>query len=593
MRVAIYSRYSSDLQKASSIEGQIRVCRERAEREGWTMVGVYTDYTVTGAFMNRAGIQQLRQDLAAGKFDVILAEALDRLSRDQEDVAGFYKRAQFAGVRIFTLTEGEITSLHIGLKGTMNALMLSDMKEKVRRGQRGRVEVGKIGGGNCFGYRVVKRVTETNEVTSGERRIEPEEADIVRRIFREFADGKSPRKIASDLNRDGIPGPRGRKNGEDCWREGKWQQSTIYGNWQRGSGILNNELFRGVIVWNKVSYPSNPETGRPVARVNPESEWIRMEVSELRIIDEELWQAVKGKQKRTRTSSKKFWQHQRPEYLFSGLIKCGCCGGGFGKISTFQYGCSAVRNKGEAVCENRRNIRQDELELTVLNALQARLMDPALFEVFCKEYTAHLNRLRDEREASRKRARRDIERLRARATRIVRMAIDGYGSDALKVELKEVESKANEMEALLQEQPEAPNVRLHPDMAHRYRQEVTALIRMFREDSRRHEASGLIRGLIEKIVLVPDPNSDRLLVNLHGELAGILNLAESEPEMMRSEEELTQIRLVAGLDQIKHMKQGRFRMRERRHASSTSTLGAGRGGKLVGPGGLEPPTRPL
>src|ERR1700730_2584960 len=75
-----------------------------------------------------------------------------RLSRDQEDIAGLYKRMAYADVKIVTLSEGEVTHLHVGLKGTMNALFLKDLADKTRRGQRGRIELGKSGGGNAYGY---------------------------------------------------------------------------------------------------------------------------------------------------------------------------------------------------------------------------------------------------------------------------------------------------------------------------------------------------------------------------------------------------------------------------------------------------------
>jgi DNA invertase Pin-like site-specific DNA recombinase len=107
-----------------------------------------------------------------------MAEALDRFSRDQEDTAGLFKRLTFAGVNVVTLAEGDITHLHIGLKGTMNALFLKELAEKTRRGLRGRIELGKAGGGVSFGYRIVRRL-EKGLVTTGEREIVPEEAAIV------------------------------------------------------------------------------------------------------------------------------------------------------------------------------------------------------------------------------------------------------------------------------------------------------------------------------------------------------------------------------------------------------------------------------
>ncbi len=119
----LYARYSSELQREASIEDQLRMCQERAAKEGWLVAGSYTDQAISGASLIRPGIQKLLQDAAAGKIDIILTESLDRVSRDQEDIAHVYKRMRFHGVRIVTLSEGEVNELHIGLKGTMGATL--------------------------------------------------------------------------------------------------------------------------------------------------------------------------------------------------------------------------------------------------------------------------------------------------------------------------------------------------------------------------------------------------------------------------------------------------------------------------------------
>jgi len=127
---AIYARYSSDLQREASIEDQIRICRERAAKEGWSIYKEYSDSGISGASLIRPGIQKLLQDAQAGRFGIVVTESLDRLSRDQEDIAHIFKRIGFAGGRIVTLSEGEINELHIGLKGTMGALYLKDLADK-------------------------------------------------------------------------------------------------------------------------------------------------------------------------------------------------------------------------------------------------------------------------------------------------------------------------------------------------------------------------------------------------------------------------------------------------------------------------------
>jgi DNA invertase Pin-like site-specific DNA recombinase len=213
MTVAIYARYSSENQRDASITDQFRVCREFAQRQGWKVAAEYSDHAVSGATIMRPGFQAMMREALQKKFDIVMAEALDRFSRDQEDTAGLFKRLTFAGVNIVTLAEGDITHLHIGLKGTMNALFLKELAEKTRRGLRGRIELGKAGGGVSFGYRIVRRL-ENGLVTTGEREIVPEEAAIVRRIFSDYAAGASPKrsprlsmpKVSVDrVGRSGVP----------------------------------------------------------------------------------------------------------------------------------------------------------------------------------------------------------------------------------------------------------------------------------------------------------------------------------------------------------------------------------------------------
>jgi DNA invertase Pin-like site-specific DNA recombinase len=129
LKVAIYARYSSDNQRDASIADQLRVCREFAARQGGTVVDEFTDHAISGATLLRSGFQALMRDALNRRFDVVLAESLDRFSRGQEDTAGLFKRLTFAGVNIVTLADGDITHLHVGLKGTMNALFLKDLAD--------------------------------------------------------------------------------------------------------------------------------------------------------------------------------------------------------------------------------------------------------------------------------------------------------------------------------------------------------------------------------------------------------------------------------------------------------------------------------
>ncbi|PPC99457.1 MAG: resolvase [Hyphomicrobium sp.] len=527
-QVAIYARYSSDQQRDASIEDQVRLCRERAEREGWQVAGVYTDHAISGASLIRPGIQQLLQDAQGGRFEVILAEAMDRLSRDQADIAGIFKRLRFAGVAMITLSEGEIGDLHIGLKGTMNALFLKDLADKTRRGLRGRVEAGKSGGGNSYGYDVVKGISAAGEPSRGERRINEAQAAIVRRIFTEYTAGLSSKAIVKRLNAEGVPGPSGKG----------WGPSTIHGNRERGTGILNNELYIGRLVWNRLCYLKDPDTGKRVSRQNPDAALIVKDVPELRIVDQSLWDDVKARQgalavKQTdaQAAGKKvsgFWDRRRPRTLFSGLMKCGCCGGGFIKISQKHFGCAAARNKG--TCTNLTAIRGDVLEDTILSGLQHHLMDPALVDIFCAEYTKNLNRLRMNAAAAKEGQRAELAKIDREQDRLVDAIVSGVPAAKVKDRMAALEARKAELEGLLANAPEPSPVLMHPKMGNRYREQVACLREALADPKDRGEAAQIIRGLIESITLTPSEQEGRgsYSIDLKGHLAGILRLAGAQ-----------------------------------------------------------------
>lgn len=239
-----------------------------------------------------------------------------------------------------------------------------------------------------------------------------------RTIFRRYADGSSPEQIAKRLNREKIRGPAG----------GPWSPSTINGNWQRGTGILNNELYIGRIVWNRMRYVRDPDTGKRVSRANPESEWITSEAPHLRIVPDDLWEAVKRRQKQIRASAQSRSQRQtnrqrRPRYLFSGLTRCGVCGGGFHVYSHDYLGCFSARDRG--TCGNRLTIRREEVEHRVLAALQHKLLQKELFAEFCAEFTREMNRLRTEARASISLKQTELGRVEREIGKLIQALKDG------------------------------------------------------------------------------------------------------------------------------------------------------------------------
>ena len=513
MRAVVYARYSSDHQRAASIDDQLRLCRELVERQNWTLTQVYKDAALSGATSLRPGYQAILEGARRAEFDIIVVEALDRLSRDQEDIAGFFKRCRHAGVRIHTLSEGEISELHVGLKGTMNALFLRDLADKTRRGLRGRVEAGSSGEGLTFGYDVVASLERR-----GGRTINEAQAAVVRRIFADYRDGLSPKRVATALNHESIVGPWG----------GAWAATTINGNRNRGTGILNNELYIGRLVWNRLRYSKDPDTGRRQSRPNDAAAIVTTDVPELRIIDDELWAAVRARQGRLshrerrssnapKAASVSFWSKQRPRHLFSGLTRCGACGGGFSMISKSHLGCSTARNKGETACANRLTIRRDQLESTVLDGLRARLMDPALYQAFVAEFTAEWNRMQAHAAGDLGERTKELARVKDKLERLVDAICNGTPALAVKDRMRELEERRIALKHELATAI-APAPRLHPNLAIVYRQKVAALADALFGDGAA-AARGSLRGLIDEIRIMPEDTTQR------GELAAILGLS--------------------------------------------------------------------
>jgi site-specific DNA recombinase len=517
LRAVIYARFSTDMQRDASIDDQIRSCREHAVRQGLEVVDVYSDKAISGASLMRSGIQKLLRDAQSNAFDVVLSEGLDRLSRNQADIASIYQKLQFRGVVIETVSEGLISEMHIGLKGTMNSLFLKDLAIKTHRGLKGRALAGKSAGGKAYGYQNVIHYDASGEPIRGDRKINPVEAAVVRRIFKDYAAGLSPKKIAEALNIEKVPAPAG----------ADWGTSTLHGNRERGTGILNNELYIGRQIWNRLAYVKDPDTGKRVSRLNPEADWVITDIPELQIIDQALWDAVRKRQgvMKVKDTDVPVWDRRRPRTLFSGLMTCGACGGGFAKVSQTQFGCSRARNKGKAVCTNMATISQAELEALILDALQNNLMDPEALSVFCDEYAKERNRLQAATTNNRGALEKELATVKRDHAKLIDAIIAGIPADQVKDRMLALDTRRIQLEADLSKEPAPSPIRIHPTMAETYRTKIGALIQQLQAPDGLLEAKEALRGLIEQIILQPDPNTGRLSVHLQGALAALLSLA--------------------------------------------------------------------
>jgi site-specific DNA recombinase len=386
-RIAIYARYSSDLQNPTSVEDQVALCRHLA-RDHFaaepSQLSVYFDAAISGATMQRSDIRRLLADASAERFDLVIAEGLDRVSRNLRDIAGIYEILKFHRIGMWTAHEGHITELHIAFKGAMNALYLEDMGDKMRRGQSARIAGGFALSACPYGYRITRGVVdERGRNVNGVREIDPEQAVIVRRIFQEFASGRGVREILDGLIADGVP-----------WENGRpWLWRSILGRAIFDEGILRNEMYLGRLVYNKRVTQRDPTTGKKRYRVQPRSAWTRVEVPHLRIVSDDLWQAVRARldtiaqpsPPKRKLPLNMTTHNQRP---LTGWVRCGACGATKSIANSTRYVCNSFRF--EKVCRNGRGTREGVLLDAVFSALLERInfgadFRPQMVRVFAQQ----------------------------------------------------------------------------------------------------------------------------------------------------------------------------------------------------------------
>ncbi len=208
-------------------------------------------------------------------------------------------------------------------------------------------------------------------------------------------------------------------------------------------------------------------------------------------------------------------------------------------------GCSTARNKG--TCDNRRTIKREALEELVLSGLQHHLMDPALCKIFAEEYIRHLNEIRIAKNASIEAAKSELARIDREQEKLVDAICDGVPAIKVKDRMIALQARQNELEHKLANAKEE-RVLIHPNMGKVYRRQVAELATALNDENGRTEAAEILRGLIDRIVVTTDPESGKPVVDLEGDLAGILSLSQTSKNAASvSEDGVSQLKLVAGV----------------------------------------------
>lgn len=375
-KVGVYCRLSDEdrdkLNKtddSDSIVNQRSMCLKFANQNNWDVVDIYSDDDFSGAGMFRPDFDRLIKDCESGKINLVLCKSQSRFSRDM-GVIEYYLHNKFIewGVRFVSIVDNADTNIESNKKsrqinGLINEWYLDDLSQNIKKSLKNKREDGLfMGSFASYGY---ERDEERHKLV-----VDPIAAEVVKKIFKMYADGYGYHRICEYLNNNNIP-PRSvykKQKGSkfvcsNCDLETvRWNPDTI-------AQMLKNEVYIGNLVQGKtthVSYKNHKK--KKVA----EKDWVRCENAHEAIIDMDTWnkvQSILGTHYRVKKNGQINY--------FTRKVYCSCCGKAFMrnefKVKSEKTGRRSYMqckgNKKFHICDNNKSIRTDKLEEILLNAI--------------------------------------------------------------------------------------------------------------------------------------------------------------------------------------------------------------------------------
>lgn len=415
--------------RALELEGAERLSRQLAQIQHqppasltYQVVEVFKDEAISGkATENRPDYNRMFELATARGFDVLLVIHTDRFVRGNK-LDSEVDRFRFREVRVVSIidrfdSDGPSASMQAAISGMTSKQTLEMISSRTHSAHELIVTVkGGSAGGRAYGYKCVHELHPTlkdksrrPEIVAKRLEIDPEEAAVVRKIFTMFADeGLSTTAIAAHLNAANVPSP-GSTWARKQRRTSKWMASAISSDPKRGCGILNNELYRGVYIWNRTKGWVDPDSGKIEYRTRPKSEWKIESRPLLRIIDDDLWDRTRKAQvARSRIRgdaiSRGISVARRiggadSRYLLGSILRCGSCGARMIGDSRTDYVCPSYASGG---CDNDLRVRRDDVHNALLEPLNEHLLNDEMIAFIQAKGEAELRALiREEEKAAR------------------------------------------------------------------------------------------------------------------------------------------------------------------------------------------------
>ena len=533
-RAAIYARKSTDDSDRDatdkSVTRQVEHARAYARRKGWEVADahVYVDDGVSGAeFEQRPGFARLIADIpkrGRPPFDVLVMSEASRLGRDQQRTGYFLAHIRDAGVRIhYYLDDSE------ELLDTPEHVLMASVKayagevERMKAAQRARDALqrkaarGYCSGGRAYGYDNVQVMAEGGETKSHtDYRVNEEEAEVVRSIYRAYAAGYGPGSIARAMNGD----PKyagalrqffgGSRPAPPRGRTGSWAPSSV-------REMLLNPRYEGVVPFgrDRKAY----KHGTKVRVRQPDSAVQFAKRPDLRIVPDELVREARARfdaARRTylKDTGGKLWGRpgiaMESKYLLTGLGQCSTCGrnismvggrGGSGdnRHPLFYYGCTYRKNRGPTVCENDHLARVADADALVI-AKAREVLTPEAADYAVDRALEMLAEQRKGRHDAAARLDAEEARLRREIERFLRAIGDGKAPASVTAEIARREARLAEVAQERTTLDREPPAELQEQRMRRaFRERLQGLDALLRADvpQAREALRKLIAGKIE------------------------------------------------------------------------------------------------
>jgi site-specific DNA recombinase len=476
MQVAIYARFSSDMQSKRSCEDQIRECQQYAKRQGWVVVLIeHDDAKRAGALAARDGYGRLMKAAEQRAFDILLVFEMARFSRNF--LGGMVELASLAehGVKIADTLIGaiDLDTPHGQMMASVHLMGAHQDVKKLsvnsKRGLRGQVmEKFSSGGRPAYGLRRVPVYSETERDVDGRAkrrgvRIEPDPATAatVVRIFTLYAKGASKREIARLLNAERIPSRgaggfyAGRAN------SGTWSTTSI-------KTMLENRIYVGHREWNRWSRTGKKlANGRNAIRRNSEEHWDHVPEYCAPVVDELLWADVQQRLADDHIEYKKTGNASKGrKYLLSGMVSCLQCGrsfviGGYRKGEP-HYRCSMAASRGRDVCSNTSCLPVAALETRVKHVLDSVAKDPQRLADLVSTHNHEVDRHNREQSERARRLEAELLEVNTALSRLVGAIESGAASSTVMEAIQRRESEAATLRGAIEQARAQLQPRIEP-----------------------------------------------------------------------------------------------------------------------------------